>query len=251
MSIDVASSAARTTRSRSVWVTPVRCLMCVAAGVLTTVATAWAIASQRSNSSGGLPISAILSSNIRGHSEWTYFTVESFGSTAVLLCPPDGGGSPPLVSRFDLDAAPDVPRWANPPTPSALGSVAEILELGYGWPCRAMRGATITPRTGSAFEAHDMWSPNPYGTRSYPLGIIPLGVVVNSTIFAVLWGVVLFAAIRAIKYVRNRIRISRHPASCPVCGYNRADDRAARCPECGSAERPCVTSVNAARRVPR
>ncbi|MCC6320377.1 MAG: hypothetical protein IT438_02950 [Phycisphaerales bacterium] len=142
------------------------------------------------------------------------------------------------------------PRWsqawskvrpARPPgTWGDWAHESGLYETGAGWPMRALscefdepvqdpvtRGAIYTPRGGFALDCFEIRDgARIFQPRALPCRPIWSGLLVNSTLMAMLW----FAPL-SIPALRRILR--RRAGRCQCCGYDLRGLSQPLCPECG------------------
>jgi hypothetical protein len=139
----------------------------------------------------------------------------------------------PLAFRHRIGEDPDFAPWGNLRHALAGGQVHET-EQARGWPFLAFRTSTTDGDTyrGGLLFADPLSTPGPRLTPVIPLVPIPLGLALDTLIFAAACAVPL-ETFRAVRRSRRRRTLR-----CPRCGYPRAGIAGgAPCPECGSADR--------------
>jgi hypothetical protein len=167
--------------------------------------------------------------------------IQAFGAAQSPPVP-----MPTITGRLDDLAALGPPE----PVPDIADVRTSLTFNDFGWPLPALRSVTrydsfasqagspgMPPGMGNRYEVrHALAIPWPRGNQSArnappdPLNLPtkPLpGLALNTVVFAMLWGLVLFApgaARRAMRRALNR---------CTACGYALTGQTKAGCPECG------------------
>jgi hypothetical protein len=111
-----------------------------------------------------------------------------------------------------------------------------------GWPLRSFEGVLWLKTTGNGQVLArvnngllHLDSGQVYGGPSFPVRVVPAGLVINTILYAAaLW--VLFAVPVKVRQFRGWRRIKR--GQCASCGYSlRGTPNIEKCPECGAASR--------------
>lgn len=205
-----------------------RSFLCVALGLATTVAIAWACAAFVAFSDDRPWESATLRQD--GAMEWK-LVQEAFGRTriAYIIGPPVPAGDAlhvPLMDAFSILR------------PDDAGSIDEV-----GWPfaalsCRSPRisiaSATLAAQVTisgrdleGGFPLPDRVRAGAREWRALPYQPIWIGLILDVLVFGIAW----MAILRGSGPVRSWIR--RFRGRCPTCGYDVRAQFEAGCPECG------------------
>lgn len=150
--------------------------------------------------------------------------------------------------------AADLPFWTNIPNSENWWLDETYLHVAAGWPLRCFvsqcRERDVRwfyqirrslgknqvarlglvrhrPRWKNALVIRDQVVGGPFSARVIPLQPIPVGIVVN-TLF---WGVLWFTFVVAARRIRGRLRGSR--GRCHRCAYDLQGKLERGCPECG------------------
>lgn len=115
-----------------------------------------------------------------------------------------------------------VPPWAV--LPPSGGAIASCTTIVAGWPMRCLRGFRVDILdTGVGNEVGMIH----IGNRRVPVLPIPLGLIVDFMLYAVLIG----SVGRVLTKYRRRFRARR--GLCKYCGYDVRQGEGRPCPECG------------------
>jgi hypothetical protein len=169
------------------------------------------------------------------HDEFGVTQVESLAITSNRDLPDSGSD---LTARAPRWAAPFVWPWFNghAPWPPANGVDWRVV-TAFGWPFRCVWmsheptsqtfAAPIQTSGGWNIPAQRVTPPSRF-PRAVAYRVLPHGLVKNTVIYAINWGVLVALLIRARAAVRRRHNL------CPHCRYDlRATPPASPCPECG------------------
>lgn len=127
--------------------------------------------------------------------------------------------------------ASELPAWAALPQDGAV--VIRVDTGGTGWPARAMASEAWFFRDGHEEARYNvlLWRGG-RGRVFLPLRPIWRGVLVDTALFAAVWGLVLAAP------GRLRAALRRRRGCCPGCGYALDGRIEEGCPECGRGRAP-------------
>jgi len=212
----------------------------LSAGVVINLTVTWGIAFLVTDVSAAKPRG--FGASGPSHPVWQWDDSRSFGVTCIQArvnvapAPSDPAGSR-LDSFYHSSESRTLPKWVRLGEPGNYDHRHEVWGVAFGWPIRAMYYEWHVP--------HGIWSlssilhgielyPNagvtngglPYYTpRALPTGVIWVGFVANTLLFAASLGIVPCLAIAA----KHRYRLVRN--RCPYCGY--PSGISSVCTECG------------------
>ena len=226
-------------------------------GLITSVVIAW-LAPMISDLSydGEQWIGAPLPGVSRGPEAWQCRRASGVGHEQIAFTARVDGMLAIIHKREGPQASrtADLPFWTNIPNSEDWWLDETYLHVAAGWPLRCFvsqcRERDVRwvyqirrslgknqvarlglvrhrPRWKNALVIKDQTVGGPFSARVIPLKPIPVGIVVN-TLF---WGVLWFTFVVAARRIRGRLRVSR--GRCYRCAYDLRGDSTAGCPECG------------------
>ncbi len=231
---------------RWVW----RVVVCLALGVLTTVAVAWGISMSAQLRFGPFATRPPDGAQFRSPEQqyWHGQLQEWTGYSSLGLHPYRAMTHPAYYFERRIDVA---PRWTagwrdNLPT------ITHFIHVNRaGWPFKCLRGSAVTAdypdepysatrvREGLRVPNWTKRSANPHHSLILlPTSALCPAMLIDALFYAALW----LAAITVVPTTRRLRR--RQRGLCPACGYDLHGLSAARCPECGGATIPsssCTT----------
>ena len=228
-----------------------RSLLCLALGLLTTVALAWAASLQ---SSAGMvapdmtarrrsPWMGEGSGWIRAHHaikpDWRQTFAQATDEATYAGIP---GGTPGLLPTV---RTPDeiltarerhlVMPWLDGSRPWPSGVIENFTLNEYGWPWRALYSRHLLAGSTDVWDhqinltdVHYFATRPPGDPRGLPVGPVWGGLLSDAALSTLAWAILLFA----MPLLRARVRWRR--GRCPRCGYDLKGDHSSGCPECGS-----------------
>lgn len=232
-------------------------------GLITSMVIAW-LAPMISDLSydGEQWIGAPLPGRSRGAEAWACSRASGVGHEQIAFTARVNGWLAIFHKREGSQASKtaDLPYWTNIPNSEDWWIDETYLHVAAGWPLRCFVGqcrerdirwvyqiprslgknqvarlglVMHQPRWKNALVIRDQVVGGPFSARVIPLQPIPMGIVVN-TLF---WGVLWFTFVVAARKIRGRLRVSR--GRCYCCAYDRRGHSGGGgvCPECGATTR--------------
>lgn len=235
----------------------IRLMICSSLGVITTVLVAWSLAlgpDPRVPRVSNEPLTGSFRWDGDGPL-WSIFLFQRHGSVVLASSSSPIDRRPTLeqlqtgtqVRSMTLLADEAIPHWSrfrrtlNDAERAELRTVCA--EEAYGWPMLSLglRAESDWPMWGTNFLLSNQ--PRPYRTVNaivitpstpilrrwdlLPFGIIWRGLLLDSGLYATIWGALSFVP----RPLRHMIRRKR--GRCIECGYNLLGDFEQGCPECG------------------
>jgi ankyrin repeat protein len=217
-------------------------------GLLTSVGVAWALVLL-----DGERIVDI--SDPEYHDAWAFNIDRRFGQTRIFAA----CQKREMLARLDDEhrlrpASAPLPHWTAM-SDRGYDPGARLREAAAGWPLRCVRYQRYAPTPGlieawdyanrGALAGRAPWKPassDPADAIHLPLIPIPLGLVVNTVVFAGLWTLP-FAPFVLLSRMETSDRRKR--GECIRCGYKLSGSESARCPECGTSRSTRLPLISA------
>ena len=229
-----------------------RAAVCLALGLVTTVAVAWlavAIPIEGPSVTKQVGLRSRNPARAEGQGDVQVFRFERAGLVFFR-----SGTTPAMPKIVQVKTTPEeiVPHWAvsavlpwgQSQTPWPADQAFDLRALdGRGWPMVALASAYVwvpdsaapsgkRPVACDGIPTGDRKVRKGQGGWQYPVVLpcrpIPLGLIADTLFYASLWATLLFAP----GFVRRRVRRRRN--HCPRCNYSLAGIASSACPECGN-----------------
>lgn len=210
--------------------------LCVGGGTAVTVAIAWALGAWH----GLEHCHVVRALSSEQAPRWNFYRSQCMGVLRIAYLPhnetlPYYVSKSGVTLRFEPDSD-LLPQWSvlhTPPSREEMNQGRMMIEDARGWPFLSMRCRYEALGSVDDIDQGILLNPNlavdwvHEADRAIPLGIIPMGFIADTALFAIIVYGLHFVGCKAWQLFR------RTKGLCPRCGYELRAEFAHGCPECG------------------